>query len=429
MTQTDQTDVSTDDPGAPRATYDFLIVGGGMVADAAAKAIREQGAQGSIGILGDEPTTPYPRPALSKKLWTDPDFSYDDGEPSTAEETGAEIHLETRVVGLDPDAHEVTTEAGDRFGYGSLLIATGGHPTTLDGLPAGDRVLYYRTLSDYHRLRGLVPEGEGDKPHVAVVGGGYIGSEIAAAMVGEGCRVTLLHPDEVLGESVYPREFAERYQQLFTDAGIDVRGGSKVAGGLEAGDGVQLQLDGGETVEADVVVLGLGIQPSGDPISDALDRADDGGIVVDERLATSAPDVYAAGDVAQYPDPILGRRRVEHVDNADSQGATVGRIMAGSDEAYDHTPMFYSDLFGHGYEAMGTLDASLETVVDDFEDGDGGQSTVLYYLSDDEVVGVLLWDCAGGLDEAEQLLAAHTRPADASELVGRIRPQKNDEDS
>jgi 3-phenylpropionate/trans-cinnamate dioxygenase ferredoxin reductase subunit len=403
-------------------SYDFLIVGGGMVADAAAKAIREQGSTASIGILGEEPTKPYPRPALSKKLWTDPDFTLESGEPDTAGETGAHITLDTRVVGLDPDAHEVTTESGETFGYGTLLIATGGHPTTLDGLPPGDRVLYYRTLTDYHRLRALVDVEP--KPHVAVVGGGYIGSEIAAAMIGEGCRVTLVHPDDVLGAPTFPAGFAQRYQALFTDAGVAVRGGTSVRGGIEAADGVQLHLDDGATLEADVVVLGLGITPSGDPISDAVERTDDGGIVVDERLATTAPDVYAAGDVAQYPDPVLGRRRVEHVDNADSMGAAAGRIMAGSDEVYDHTPMFYSDLFGHGYEAVGTLDASLETVEDRFgSEGDGGtDSAVVYYLTDDEVVGVLLWDCDGGLDEATALLAEHARPDDANALVGRIRP-------
>ncbi|WP_148613426.1 NAD(P)/FAD-dependent oxidoreductase [Nocardioides rubriscoriae] len=406
--------------------YDFLIVGGGMVADAAARGIREQGSTGSIGVLGDEPTPPFPRPALSKKLWTDPDFTVADADPGTADETGAHVTLDTRVISVDPEAHEVTTEAGETVGYGALLIATGGHPTRLDGLEPSDRVLYYRTLTDYHRLRELVDVDP--KPHVAVVGGGYIGSEIAAAMVGEGCRVTLLHPDDVLGQSTYPPRLAQDFEALFTDAGVDVRGGTRVEGGLQADDGVSLRLPGGETLEADVVVLGLGIRPSGEPISDAVERADDGGIVVDERLATTAPDVYAAGDVAQYPDKILGRRRVEHVDNADSMGAAVGRIMAGSDETYDHTPMFYSDLFGHGYEAIGTLDSSLETVEDRFASGDGGddddESVVVYYLTDDEVVGVLLWDCDGGLDDATALLASHTRPADAHDLVGRIRPQK-----
>ncbi len=407
-------------------TYDFLIVGGGMVADAAAKAIRETGSTASIGILGEEPTAPFPRPALSKKLWTDPDFTTEEGEPGTADETGAHITLDTRVISVDPDAHEVTTESGETFGYGSLLIATGGHPRRLEGLEPSDRVLYYRTLTDYRRLRELVSVDP--KPHVAVVGGGYIGSEIAAAMVGQGCRVTLLHPDDVLGSSTFPPALARDYEALFTGAGVEVRGGTRVAGGLEAGDGVQLRLtdsDGGDagTLEADVVVLGLGIQPSGEPIADAVERSDDGGVVVDERLATSAPDVYAAGDVAEYPDRILGRRRVEHVDNAETMGATAGRIMTGSDETYDHTPMFYSDLFGHGYEAIGSLDASLETVEDRFDD-----SVVAYYLTDDEVVGVLLWDCDGGLDEATALLAAHTRPADASELVGRIRPTGGDDD-
>ncbi len=394
--------------------YDFLIVGGGMVADSAAKGIREQGAGGSIGIVGEEPTPPFPRPALSKKLWTDPDFTIEKASLGTESETGAVLHLESQVVAVDADAHTVTTAAGDTFGYGRLLVATGGHPRRIDGLDPGERVLYFRSLRDYQRLRALAV----DKPEVVVVGGGYIGSEIAAALVQHECSVTMVHPDDVLAEKKFPAGLARDFESLFEQAGVRVVGGLKVESGHQDGDRVELALSDGSTVSADVVVVGLGIEPAGSVVDGSATRSEDGGIVVDERLATSAPDVYAAGDVAQYPDRILGRTRVEHVDNADSMGAAAGRILAGSDETYDHTPMFYSDVLGHGYEAVGTLDSSLETVVDEIEGG----GTVVYYLDDTAVRGVLLWDVGvdGALDAAYEVLARAERPEDAAALVGTI---------
>ncbi len=395
-----------------RHDYDVLIVGGGMTADAAAKGIREQGSEASIGIVGEEPTAPFPRPALSKKLWTDREFSRDDAALETEKETGAHLHLGSPVVSVDADARTVTTEAGDVFGYDRLLVATGGHPRRIDGLEPSDRVLYFRTLADYEVLRAHSRA----KPEVVVVGGGYIGSEIAAALLGHGCPVTIVHPDAVLGGSMFPDPVARRFETLFDEAGARRAPGLKVTSGEEHDDGVVLHLSDGSSLRADLAVIGLGIEPAGDVVDGVVRRSDDGGIVVDERLATSAPDIYAAGDVAEYPDAILGRTRVEHVDNATTMGATVGRILGGSDEVYDHTPMFYSDVLDHGFEAVGTLDSSLETVVDEVD----GFGTVVYYLDDDAVRGVLLWDCDGGVDDARALLARGGRPADPEELRGSI---------
>jgi 3-phenylpropionate/trans-cinnamate dioxygenase ferredoxin reductase subunit len=372
--------------------YDYLIIGGGMVADAAAKGIREKDANGTIGIVGEESTAPFPRPALSKKLWTDPDFSEDDAALDTADETGATLHLGARADTIDRDAKTVTTSTGESFGYGRLLIATGGHPRQITGLAPSARVIYYRTLEHYHRLRAAAA----DHPHVAVVGGGYIGTEIAAALVQNGSSVTLVHPDDVLGSRTFPSVIADEIDTMFTDAGV------------------RLELSDGTSVEADLAVIGLGIEPAGVLARrSGLETSSDGGIVVDERLTTSDPDVLAAGDVAEYPDRILGRRRVEHVDNANEMGATAGRILAGSDEVYDHTPMFYSDLFDAWYEAVGTLDASLRTEV--VGKPDGGK--VVYYVGDDEVVGVLLWKVGDGVEPAKKVLAAHTIPNSFDDLI------------
>ncbi|GAB2634257.1 hypothetical protein GCM10027270_23470 [Nocardioides ginkgobilobae] len=216
---------------------------------------------------------------------------------------------------------------------------------------------------------------------------------------------------------MFPPSLAQDFQRRFIDAGVDVRGGSRVAAGAESADGVRLELEGGGTLEADLAVVGLGIEPATSFLAGVVDLAEDGGVLVDERLRTSAPDVYAAGDVATYPDPVLGRTRVEHVDNATTMGEVAGRILAGSEETYDHTPMFYSDVLDLGYQAVGTLDSSLETFVDEVEGG-----AVAYYLSSTEVVGVLLWNLDEGVDEATELLAKHTRPADAADLAGTITP-------
>ncbi|MGJ9411766.1 NAD(P)/FAD-dependent oxidoreductase [Aeromicrobium sp. CF4.19] len=393
----------------------YVIIGAGMTGDAAAKGIRAVDESADIVLVGEEPTSPVPRPALSKKLWTDPDFTLEDADLHTAEESGARLVLDARVDGLDLEDRVVTTSDGQRFPYDRLLIATGGHPTRVEGLEPGDRVVYFRTLTDYHQLRRLSRSA----PYVAVVGGGFIGTEIAAALVQNGCTVSLHHPERTLNASKFPAPIAAAYEQRFLDAGVDVQGGSTVERGEDRDDRVRLTLDDGSTLDADAVVVGLGIEPAGDLAAAAgLQMAEDGGIVVDERLATSAPGVWAAGDVAQYPDVRLGRSRVEHVDNATTMGDVVGRIMAGDDQVYDHTPYFYSAVLGVRFEAVGTLDSSLETVIDERDSG----SSVVLYLDDGAVAGVLLWDAEeeGGEDARDAARALIGEQGDAAELAARI---------
>ena len=389
-------------------SYDHVIVGGGMTADAAAKAIHETTPEATILIVSADVDAPYTRPALSKKLWIDPDYTPADNDLGTVEASGAELRLGTMVESIDREARTVTTSDGDTVGYGRLLLATGGSPTALD-LPDDDRVVYFRTAADYRRLREL----SGDGRHVAVVGGSYIGTEIAAALARNDTRVTLVFPDDVLGGSIFPAPIAATFEKSFEEARVELARGRRVESGTADDAGVHLVLDDGSTLDADAVVVGLGISPDDSLAADAGLDTDDG-VVVDERLRTSDPNVFAAGDVADYPDAILGRRRVEHVDNAKSQGAAVGRIMAGSDEVYDHTPYYYSKVFDISYEAVGTLDASLETVLDDKGEG----SAVAYYLGEDGVEGVLLWNVEGARDAAREVVRECT-PGDV-ELAGRI---------
>ncbi|AMY25938.1 NAD(P)/FAD-dependent oxidoreductase [Rhodococcoides fascians] len=391
--------------------YDYLIIGGGMVADSAARGIREQDATGSIGIFGADSDEPYTRPALSKKLWTDSEFGRDQVPLGTASDTGAEVHTGTRIASVDRSKQAVTTAAGENHEYGTLLLATGAAPTQIDLSPS-PRVIYFRTFADYRMLRELTETAE----HIAVVGGGYIGTEIAAALSQQGVKVTLVTSDDVVGSHMFPRSLAAGFDKGFSDHGVTVRRGTKVTSGAEASARVQLQLDDGSAVEADGVVFGLGVRPSTD-LAEAAGLEVDNGIVVDEFLRTADEHIYAAGDVANYPDAILGRRRIEHVDNATEMGKAAGRNMAGAGAAYTYTPYFYSDVYDDGYQAIGTVATSLNTVEDWKTIGKEG---VVYYLDDDAVVrGVLMWNVWEGLDEARTLLA-EKKPHTEETLKGLI---------
>lgn len=393
-------------------TYDYLIIGGGQVADDASRAIRDADADGSIGILSADQDAPYTRPALSKKLWTDPDFDEGQVPLNTVEDTGAELHLHTEVTSIDREARTVTTADGTTYGYGKLLLATGSTPGELDG-PDDDRVIPFRSFADYRRLRDL-SRSEGEDARFVVIGGGYIGNEIAAALATNGVRTTLISPDDVLLGSKFPPALAERYQKLFADGGVELLGGHHAESVTYSGGAFAVLLDDGTEVEASVVVEGLGAAPALDLARDAGLSVSEG-VIVDEHLVTSDPAIWAAGDIAEYPDAILGRTRVEHVDNAQEMGAAAGASMAGSEDPYDHTPYFYSQVFGNRWEAVGTLDPSLETLEVDLDE----DRTVVYYLQDGAAVGVLLWNVEEALDAARQVLK--DAPTDHGELRSRIR--------
>ncbi|GAA4126142.1 FAD-dependent oxidoreductase [Nocardioides fonticola] len=392
--------------------HDFLIVGAGMAAHAAATGIRAEGATGSIAILGAEVDPPVERPQLSKDLWGTDDRDGAGAIRDTAGETGATLHLGDPVVAVDVERRVVRTAAGAEHSYGALLLATGGTPRTIDGLPAGDRVVHFRTLADYRHLRALAEQEPA--PRIAVVGAGFIGTEIAAALSGTPATVVLVHPGEQVGDHAFPPAITSQIEQELTRRDVVLRGGAGVERGEVAAGGVVLHLDDGTTLEADAVVVGLGVTPATGFLGDAVTLDDDGGVVIDSHLATSAAHVWAAGDIARYPDPVLGSTRVEHVDNATSMGEAAGRAMAGARDLYDHTPIFWSDIGDLGYEAVGTLSTRLTTVVDAVGDG-----TVVYYLDDERVRGVLLWNVWDRADEAVKVLAEE-RPADPEALRGRI---------
>lgn len=390
--------------------YDYLIVGGGVAAAAAVGGIREIDESGSILVLGAEPDGPVYRPDLSKKLWLDKDASLDDSQLLDGQH--AELQTGSPVIAIDPDAHTVQLQGGATITYGKLLLATGSTPRALD-LPDSDRVIYYRTAADYRRLRELAGK---DTP-VTAVGGGYIGAEIASALTQNDAKVTMIFDEKLVQQRIFPTSIAELITKDFTDRGVRLITEQQVADGTLTGDRVAIQAGDGTSVEAGVVVVGIGVTPRVE-LAEAAGLSTGNGIAVDDHLRTSAPDVYAAGDVANYDDALLGRRRVEHVDNAEAMGKKAGRNLAGADEAYDYTPIFWSDLFDNGYEAVGELDSRLATVEDWNDDH---TAAVVYYLRDDVVRGVLLWNVWDSTDKARDVIAkSRDGKVDRDKLMGAI---------
>jgi 3-phenylpropionate/trans-cinnamate dioxygenase ferredoxin reductase subunit len=369
--------------------YRYLIVGGGMTADAAVKGIRELDADGAIGLVGAEPHAPYARPPLSKALWSG------DAEDSiwrgTAEH-GADLHLGRRVVSLDLDARRARDDAGGEYGWERLLLATGGAPRPLPDAPAD--VVYFRTLDDYRLLR----ERAGAGTRVVVIGGGFIGSEIAAALRRAGASVAMVFPEDGIGARIFPADLSRRVNEYYREQGVEVLPGEFVAA-VEPG---RVALQSGRSLDADLVVAGLGIVPN-DRLAQEAGLAVADGIVVDDRTRTDRAGVFAAGDVARFPLVTLGiDARIEHEDHAKSHGRHAGRAMAGADDPYDHLPFFYSDLFDLGYEAVGLTDARLGTVEEWAEPGRKG--VVAYVDAEARPRGFLLWDVWGKVDAATELI-------------------------
>ena len=387
--------------------YRYLIVGGGLTGDAAVRGIRELDTEGSIGMISKESDPPYARPALSKGLWK--------GRPvgkiwRNTRDLGVEVYLDRTVTDLDPAKKYLRDNAGDEYTYDKLLLATGGSPIRL---PFGDdNIIYYRDFQDYHRLRTATERGE----YFLVIGGGFIGSEIAAALTIIGKRVVMVFPEQSIGANIYPSDLSLSLNDFYREKGVEVIAEDAVTSLEKTGDRSMVRTRAGRTFEVDGVIAGIGIRPNLDLARQAGLEVGNG-IVVDEHLRTSAPDVYAAGDVANFFHSALGKRvRVEHEDNALRMGKLAGRNMAGADESYTHTPMFYSDLFELGYEAVGELNSKLETV-SDWQDA--FKKGVVYYLSEGRVRGVLLWNVWDCLPEARALLNA-VGPFKAADLIGRL---------
>jgi 3-phenylpropionate/trans-cinnamate dioxygenase ferredoxin reductase component len=395
-------------------SYTYLIVGSQMTAAAAIQGIREVDREGAIGLIGAEPHPPYNRPPLSKGLWK--------GDPPDSvwrrtKSQGVSFHLGRTARTLDPRTKQVTDDQGTSYTYSKLLLATGCTPRRLPfGGEEGEQVIYFRTLDDYQRLRSLADKGR----RFVAIGGGFIGSELAAALAMNGKQVVLVFPDESIGGRMYPPELATFLNSYYRDKGVEVLAKAKVTG-YELRDGTSvLRVRDDQANEreilADGVVAGIGVQPNVE-LAQAAGLTIDNGIRVDASLRTSDPDIYAAGDVARFHNPALDQwLRVEHEDNANTMGRLAGQSMAGRPVTYDYLPFFYSDLFDLGYEAVGEIDSRLQMVTDWKTPCREG---VVYYLRDGRVRGVLLWGIFGQVDAARQLIAS-PGPFQPADLKGRI---------
>ena len=376
-----------------------------MTADSACRGIRDHDADGTIGMIAAESHEPYARPPLSKGLWTGKEeSSVFRGTP----ELDVDLRAGRRVVALDLDSRDVTDDTGETHRYEKLLLATGGTPRRLPS--GGDGVIYYRTLDDYRRLRALA----GDGVRAAVVGGGFIGSEIAAALTINGCDVTIVFPEPGIGARLFPAELSSFVNEYYREKGVTVLAEELIE---EASSG-SVRTKDGTTIEADAIVAGLGIVPATD-LAEAAGLEVEDGVLVDELgRAGGRDDVFAAGDVARFPVPALGgTRRVEHEDHANTHGRVVGANMAGADTPYDHLPFFYSDLFDLGYEAVGDVDSELDQVAEWAEPNRKG--VVSYVDGDGRARGFLLWDVWDKVDSARELITSGT-VVDAATLRGLL---------
>jgi NADPH-dependent 2,4-dienoyl-CoA reductase/sulfur reductase-like enzyme len=396
-------------------SYKYVIVGAQLAGASAAAGIREIDKDGTILLVGREEHLPYNRPPLSKQLWlgkkkVEEIFLHDAG---FYEEHGVGLKLGTLVASLDVEAKTVTDGAGESYGYEQLLLATGGEPRRLD-LPGGDLpgVCYYRALDDYTRVREAAAEGKS----VLVIGGGFIGSEMAAVLHANGVKVTMVFGGPYLVDRVFPEGLGRALQADYRARGIAIQAEDVPISFEAKGAQVLTQTKSGAEIVSDLVLVGIGITPE-TALAEGAGLKTKDGIVVDEHLRASSPDVYAAGDNTFFPYAAIERRaRVEHWDNAVNQGEHAGKNMAGANEPFTYMPYFFSDLFEFGYEAVGEVNSRLSVFADWQEENKTG---VLYYLDGDRVKGVMMCNVWDKVDAARDLIR-EKRKVKAEELKGAI---------
>lgn len=380
--------------------YDYVIVGGGLAGASAIQGIRERDPSGSILLIGGEARLPYDRPPLSKKLWfgelqVEEIYLHDQ---SYYDSNAVALELGVRVVKLDPQAKTFADASGRQYRYGKLLLATGGAPRKLQ-IPGGalDGICYYRSLDDYLQTRSEAMAGKS----ALIVGGGFIGSELAAALNINQLDVTMIFPDPYLCSRVFPDYLGQAVQRHYQERGINVLAGDKPLSFSRDGARFVTGTGNGKTIVSDLLIVGVGIAPATELAQEAGLEVGNG-IVVNEYLETSNPDIYAAGDNAYFPYPALGQSmRIEHWDNALTQGLWAGRNMAGAREPFTYQPYFFSDLFEFGYEATGEVDSRLETFADWQQENRTG---VIYYLRDGRVRGVMMCNVWEKVETARALI-------------------------
>ena len=390
----------------------FVIVGASLAGAKAAETLREQGFAGRLVLIGDDPERPYERPPLTKDYLRDEsprEKAYVHAESFYAEHD-IELLSGTAATALDPARKRVTLDDGHELGYDRLLLTTGAQPRriSIPGAELGG-VYYLRTLADCDALRARLETAGA----VVVIGAGWIGSEFAASARQRGSEVTIVEPASVPLERVLGPQVGGVYRDLHRDHGVKLLLGS----GVEAFEGDEavrrVRTDDGRSLDCDYVVVGIGAVPDARLAQGAGLTVDDG-IVVDERLCTSAPDVYAAGDVASAWHPFYGRHvRVEHWSNALNQGPAAARAMLGETVSYERIPYFFSDQYDVGMEYSG-LATDWDQVV--FRGDPASREFVAFWLREQRVVAgmnVNVWD----VNEHVQALIRSRRAVATAELV------------
>ena len=391
-----------------------LIVGASLAGAKAAETLRAEGFDGSLIMIGQESERPYERPPLSKEYLlgkAERDTIYVH-PPQWYAEHDVDLRLGITVTGLHPGSHEVSLADGSRTGYAKLLLTTGSSPRRLTA-PGADLggVRYLRTVQDSGRLKAAFQ----DASRVAIIGGGWIGLETAAAARNADAAVTVLERGELPLLGVLGREAAEVFAGLHRERGVDLRCGVQVAeitGSNGIADGVRLA--DGSRVEADVVIVGVGITPNSQLAVEAGLKTGNG-VVVDAQLRSSDPDIYAAGDVAMAFHPLLGKHiRVDHWYNALHQPQTAAKAMLGQDVAYDRVPYFYSDQYDLGMEYSGYVEpGGYDEVV--FRGDVAGREFIAFWLSGGRVLAgmnVNIWD----VNDAIRELVRAGQPVDKDAL-------------
>ncbi len=373
-----------------------LIVGASLAGAKAAETLRADGFDGPVILVGEEPVHPYERPPLSKELLRG---EGKEGQPflypeSFYAELGIDLRTGTTVTGIDLSRHVATTDRGT-IRFDRLLLATGSEARSLR-VPGAELagVLTLRTLADVARLRDAL----GQARQVVVVGAGWIGAEVAASARQLGSAVTMVDPLTTPLERVLGPEVGGRYRDLHTAHGVDFRPGVSVTG-FAGNTTVEAVRTADGDIPADLVVVGIGARPRTE-LAEAAGLDVDGGVVVDEHLRASHPDVYAAGDIAAAWHPILGRRiRTEHWSNALNQGIVAGHNLAGTPTEYDKIPTFFSDQYDLGMEYVGHPERWDRVVI---RDGVDAGSFLAFWLDEGRVVAAMnanIWDVGSALGD------------------------------
>ena len=387
-----------------------IVVGAGQAGAWAAVSMRQAGFDGRILLLGEEAWRPYERPPLSKAVLTqdpEPPVLYFHPEQRYAE-LGVELLLGTAVVGVEPEAHRVVLADGQSLTYDKLLLTVGGAARRLP-IHGGDLALYLRTLEDARTIRARLAGA----PRVLCIGAGVIGLEIASSARALGCEVTVLEAlPRAMGRAVSP-EGAAFIEALHRDAGVTLHFGVIVDRLAQADGGVAVTCRDGRRFEADVVVAGVGMQRNL-ALAEAAGLALEGAIVVDAFGRTSAPDVYAAGDVTAFPHPLFGKRlRLESWRHAQNHGIAVGKAMCGDTAPYDDVPWFWTDQHGVNLQVAGLPADAARTVVR--QGGAAGSFVAVHLAEDSSVVGVTAANNPREIRAGQALIKSH-KVVDAAKL-------------